>query len=159
MLVHPTMHRNQWHLCMEVYRSTLIQHTYLATPPFHLGVYKTLSLVCLCKHLPNPLVVTNLFCLDKLECYHSWCVYTVHSTLTEYDAGHQIRTLNSLIYYFWLSQEWTTVSHSTPHGLKKFQPSPVVWGPYSGRRGRTLPLARWSRMYDEATPSSGKHQW
>ena len=30
MLVHPTMYRNQWYFCLEVYRSTLIQHTYLA---------------------------------------------------------------------------------------------------------------------------------
>ena len=40
MIIHPTSHRNQWHLCLEVYRSTLIQHTYLATPPAHLGVCK-----------------------------------------------------------------------------------------------------------------------
>ena len=134
MLFHPTMHRNQWHLYFEVYRSTLIQHTYLATPRDHLGVYKTWSLVCLCKHLPNRLVVTNVFCLDTLGCSHSLCVYTVHSTLTGYDEVHQVRKLHSLIYYFWMSPEWTTVSHSTPHGLKKFQSSPVFWGPYSGRQ-------------------------
>ena len=41
MIIHPTKHRNQWNLCLEMCRSTLIQHTYLATPPFHFGACKT----------------------------------------------------------------------------------------------------------------------
>jgi len=36
MLVHPTMHRNVWHLSWEVYRNTLMLNTYLATPPVQL---------------------------------------------------------------------------------------------------------------------------
>ena len=132
----------------------MIQHTYLATPPVYLGVCKTWSLLCPCKHSLNPSVVTNPFCLDTLECSHSWCVFTVHSTLTGHDASHQVRALHSLIYYSWMSLEWTTVGHSKPHGLKKSQISPVVWGSNSGRRRRTLSLARWRRMYDEVTLSS-----
>jgi len=50
MLVRPTMLRNQWHLCLEVYRSTLLQHTYFATPQVHIGSWKTWSLVSLCRH-------------------------------------------------------------------------------------------------------------
>jgi len=159
MLVHSKMHRNQWHLCLGVYKNNFIQHTYHATPPIHFGVYNTLSLVCLCKQSLNPLAVTNRFCLDTLECCHSWFVYTVHSTLTKYGAGHQFRAIYSSIYYSWMSQEWTTLGHSTPHGLKKFQSSPVVWGPHSERWRRTLSLAWWRGMYGEATPSPGKHQW
>ena len=34
LLVFSTRHRNQWNLCLEVYRNTLIQHTYLATHQF-----------------------------------------------------------------------------------------------------------------------------
>jgi len=153
------MLRNKWHLCLEVYRSILIQHNYLATPPVDLGVCKTWSLVCLCKHSLNPSIVTNLFYLDTSECSHSWCICTVHSTLTGCDASHQVRALHSLIYYSFMSLEWTTVGHSTPHGLKKSQSSPVVWGSHSGRRRRNLSPARWRRMYDEVILSSGKHQW
>ena len=58
-IIHPTKHLNQWHLCLEVYRSTLIQHTYLATPPVQLGACKTWSLLCLCKHSLDALVETN----------------------------------------------------------------------------------------------------
>jgi len=119
------MYRNEWHLCFEVYRSTLIEPTYLATPPVYLGIYKTWSLHCLRKHSLNPSAVTNCFCLDTLDCSHSWCVPAVPSTLTGYDAGHQVRALHSSIYYSWTSPEWTTVCHSTPHGLKKFHSS--VW--------------------------------
>jgi hypothetical protein len=157
MIIHLTMHRNQWHLCLEVYRSTFIQHTYLATPPVHLGACKTRSLVCLCKHLLNPSFWTNPFCLDTLKFSHSCCVCTFHSTLTGCDASHQVRALHSLIYYSWMSLEWTTVGRSKPHGLKNSQSSPVVWGPHSGRRRRSLSLVRWRRLYDEVTLSSGKH--
>jgi hypothetical protein len=157
-IIHPTKHLNQWHLCLEVYRSTLIQHTYLATPPVHLGVCKTWSLVCLCRHSLTPSVVTNPLCLDTLEWSDSWCVCTVHSTLTGCDASHQVRAFYSLIYYSWMSLEWTIVGHSTPHSLKKSQSSNVVWGRNLSRRRRTLSLARW-RMYDELTLSSGKHKW
>ena len=71
---------NQWHLCLEVYRSTFIHHTYFATSPVHFGFYKTWSLVCLYRHLLNPWVVTNLFCLDTPECSHSnaYIPSTVH---------------------------------------------------------------------------------
>ena len=41
MIIHLTLHRNQWHLSLELYRRTLFQHTYLATPSVHLGVCKT----------------------------------------------------------------------------------------------------------------------
>jgi hypothetical protein len=64
-----------------------------------------------------------------------------------------------LIYYSWMSLVWTTVGHSTPHGLKKSQSSPVVWGRHSGRRRRTLSLARWKRMCGGIVLSSVKHQW
>ena len=124
-LVHPTMYRNQWNFCLEVYRSISIEHSYLANPPFQLGVYNTWSIVCPCKHLLNTSVVTNHFCLDTLECSHSWCVYTDNSKLTGYDVGHQVHVLHSSIHYSCMSPEWTTVCHSPPHGLKKFQSWPV----------------------------------
>ena len=82
MIIHPTSYPNEWNLCLAVYRSNLIQHTSLATPPVHLGVRKTLSLVCLCKHSLNPSVVTNHFCLDTVECSHSCCVCNAHSKFT-----------------------------------------------------------------------------
>jgi len=147
-LVHPTMHWSRWHLCLVVYRSTLTQHTYLATPELHIAVYKTWSLVCLCKHSLSPLDVTNRFCLHTIKCSDWWCVYIVHRPLTGYDAGHQLCALHSLINYSWILPEWTTVGHSTPHCLTKFPSSPVVWVPHSGRWRRTLSLARWRRMYD-----------
>jgi hypothetical protein len=147
------MYRNQWRLCLEVYKNTLIEHTNLTTSPGHLGVYKTWSLVCRCKNLLNPSAVTYRFCLYTLQRSHLSCVYTVHNTLTGYEAGHQVRTLHSSIYYSWMSPEWTTVCHPK-HGLKKFQSSPVVWG----RRRHALSLALCRRMFNEATPSSGKHQ-
>jgi len=133
-------------------------HTYLATPQVHLGVYKTWSLVYLCKHSVNPLDVTNLFCLDTIECSDSWCVYTVHSKLTGYDAGNLVRAIHSCIYFSWMSAEWITVVHWISHDQEKFQSSPVVWGRHSGR-WRPLSLARCSRMYEDLNPPSGKHQW
>jgi len=81
---------------LEVYRSTLIKHSYLASPPVQLEVYKTWSLVCLCKHSLSPSAVTKRFCLDTLECSHSWCLYTVHSTLSWCDAGHQV-----CVFFLW----------------------------------------------------------
>ena len=144
---------------LDVYSSTFIHYIYLGTTPVHLRVCKTWPHPFLCKHLLNPSVLANPFYLNTLECSHTWCECTVHSTLTGCDAIHQVCALHSLIYYSWMSLEWTTVGHSKPHCLKKSKPSPVFWGRHLGRRRRTLSLVRWRRMYDEVTLSSGKHQW
>ena len=55
----------------------------------------------------------NLFYLEALECSQSWCGYTVHSTLTGYVAGHQVRAFHFWAYHFLMSPEWTTASRLT----------------------------------------------
>ena len=149
---------NQWHLCLEVHNMFYLVTTYSITLPVFLGVCTIWSLVCLCKHWLNSLVVTNLFYLDRLECSHSWREYAVHSILTGCDASHQVCVLYSWVCVSWMLPEWTTVCHSTPHNLKEFQSSLVVWGNNSGKWRRNLSLARSKRMHVESTPSSGKHQ-
>ena len=101
----------------------------------------------------------QFFYLDALECSHSWCGYTVHITLTGYDASHQVRVLQPWEYHFWISPGWTTVCRLAPRGLKNFKSSPAVWGHRSGRWRRTLSLARWESRYGVETTTSGKHQW
>ena len=81
------------------------------------------------------------FCLITLECSHSWCVCTVHRTVTGCDASHQVREYHSLICYTWMSQESNVVGHSKPHVLKKSKTLSVFWVPHSRRRRRTLSLA------------------
>ena len=158
MLVRPTIHRNQWHLCLGVYSSTFIQNTSRHTIRSSWCLQKFFN--CLSTQaLAKSISCDQSILLRYSRVSHSWCVYTVHSTLTGWAASHQVRAFHSLIYYSWMSLEWTTVNHSKPHGLKKTQSSPVVWGSHWGRRRLSMSPARRRRMYDEVTPSSGKNQW
>ena len=50
--------------------------------------------------LANSSSCDQSFCLDALEYSHSLCGYTVHSTLTGYDASHQVRGLHPWEYHF-----------------------------------------------------------
>jgi len=158
-LIHLTMHRNQWHLCLEVYRSTLIQHNYLATPPVHLGVYKTWSLVCLGIALAKSISCDQSFLLRYTWVFslvmpiyrpqyieRVWC-WSPSSCTSFFD----ILLLN-LIRMNHCRSFKTTWSEEVPY-------FPVVWGPHSDRWRSTLSHARWRRMYDQATPPSGKTQW
>jgi len=86
-------------------------------------------IVCLFMQAIVPSDVTEYFCSNTLEFSHSWCVYTVHNTLTVYDLGHEVCVGHSLICYTSMSPEWKTVRHSTSSGPKMFHSSPVVWGP------------------------------
>ena len=138
-MVHPTMRRNQWHLCLEVYRSTLIHHLFRHSTSSSWSLQNLIS--CLSTQaLVKSMTCDQSFCLDALECSHSWCAYTVHSTLTGYVASHQAVALHSWLYHFWMSQEWTTAFRLTLRDQKEFQSSLPVWGYPWGRFRRTLLL-------------------
>ena len=109
--------------------------------------------------LANSSSCDQSFYLDALEFWHSWCGCTVHSTLTGYDASHQVRALHPWEYHFWISPGWTTVSRLEPHDLMNFQSLLAVWGHHSGRWWRTLSLARWESRYCVVTTTSEKYQW
>ena len=53
--------------------------------------------------IDKSIIFDQTFCLNTLQLSHSYCVYTIHSTLTGCTAGHQVRALHSLIYYSLMS--------------------------------------------------------
>ena len=136
----------------------LFVNNYSTTLADHLGDCWIWLLVCLCKYLLIPLDIPNIFYVEVPECSHSRCGYTAQSAQTVY---HLVRALHLLVYYLWMSPEWTTVCHLTAHNLKALQSSLEVWG-YHQRRGRpSLSPLRWGSRYAEVTfkPTPGKHQW
>ena len=87
----------------------------------------------------------NFFYLDALQCSHSWCGYTFHTTMTGYVVGPQLRAFHSWVYHFWMSPEWNTASHLTMRE-QEWQSSLPVWDYHLwGRWRRTLFVAHWGR--------------
>ena len=89
-----------------------------------------------------------------MRIYRSQCIDRVWR-------DHLVRARHLLIYYLWMSPEWTTVCNLTAHDLKELQFSFEVWGYHPSRGKPSLSPFRWCGRYAAVTskPTSGKHQW
>jgi hypothetical protein len=149
-LLHCTMLRNQWHLCLLVDKRIYIKRVFL---PFQLSLLDSAELDQLfMESLAKSMSCDHSFYLDALECSHSW--YTVHSTFRGYGVCHKVRVPHPWVQDSWMLLEWIFVYHLTPHDLKKFQSLLAIWSHQRVKWRNPLFLTCLKRMYIEITPSS-----